>query len=78
MLEHYDFSNAVKNPFAEVLNENRTVKLDDDVMDYFLDLSDKEKIPLQTLVNLYLIDCMKNHRKLTMSWDSKMNVKISE
>lgn len=71
MLDHYDFSNAVKNPFAEVLNENRTVTLDDDVMNYFLDLSDKEKIPYQTLINLYLSDCMMNHRKLTMVWESK-------
>ena len=71
MLEHYDFSNAIKNPFAEVLNENRTVMLDDDVIDYFLDLSDKEKIPYQTLINLYLTDCMKSRRKLTMSWESK-------
>lgn len=69
MLDHYDFSNAVKNPFAEVLNENRTVALDDDVMDYFLALSDEEKIPYQTLINLYLTDCMKNHRKLTMLWE---------
>lgn len=71
MLDHYDFSNAVKNPFAEVLNENRTVTLDDDVMDYFLALSDEQKIPYQTLINLYLTDCMKNHRKLTMVWESK-------
>ena len=71
MLEHYDFSNAIKNPFAEVLNENRTVVLDDDVIDYFLDLSDKEKIPYQTLINLYLTDCIKNNRKLTMSWDNE-------
>lgn len=71
MLDHYDFSNAVKNPFAEVLNENRTVTLDDDVMDYFLALSDEENIPYQTLINLYLTDCIKNHRKLTMSWESK-------
>lgn len=71
MLDHYDFSNAVKNPFAEVLNENRTVVLDDDVMDYFLALSDEEKIPFQTLINLYLTDCMKNHRKPTMLWESR-------
>ena len=42
MLDHYDFSNAIKNPFAEALNENRTVTLDDDVIDYFLALSDEE------------------------------------
>ena len=71
MLENYDFSNATKNPFAKVLNENRTVTLDDDVIDYFLALSAEEKIPYQTLINLYLIDCIKNNRKPTISWDSK-------
>lgn len=74
MLEHYDFSKATKNPFAAVLNENResgTVKLEDEVIDYFVAMSDEEKIPYQTLINLYLADCIKNHRKLTMSWDSK-------
>lgn len=71
MLDHYDFSNAIKNPFAEALNENRTVTLDDDVIDYFLALSDEEKIPYQTLINLYLTDCMKNHRRLTITWESK-------
>ena len=70
MLDHYDFSGAVKNPFAKVLNENRTVTLDDDVADYFLALSDEEKIPYQTLINLYLSDCMKNRRKLTISWEN--------
>lgn len=70
MLEHYDFSKAIKNPFAKVLNENRTVTLDDDVIDYFLALSDEEKIPYQTLINLYLTDCIKNHRRLTISWDT--------
>jgi len=38
MLEHYDFSNAIKNPFAELLNENRTIMLNDDVIDHSFDL----------------------------------------
>lgn len=74
MLEHYDFSKATKNPFAAVLNESRennTVKLDDDVVAYFENMSDKNKIPYQTLINLYLADCMNNHRQLTMSWENK-------
>lgn len=71
MLEHYDFSKATKNPFASVLNESRTVKLEDDVIDYFVAMSDEEKIPYQTLINLYLADCIKNRRKLKMSWESK-------
>lgn len=71
MLDHYDFSNAIKNPFAAVLNKNKTVTLDDDVIDYFTAMSDEKKIPYQTLINLYLADCIKNHRKLTMSWDNE-------
>ncbi len=66
---HYDFSNAIKNPFASVLNENRTVTLDDDIIDYFVAMSDEKKIPYQTLINLYLTDCIKRHRQLSMSWD---------
>lgn len=69
MLEHYDFSNAVKNPFADVLNENRNIILDDDeVINYFVTMADKEKIPYQTLINLYLLDCVKKRRKLNVSW----------
>ncbi len=69
MLDNYDFSNAIKNPFAAALNENRTVALDDDIIDYFLEMSEKSKIPYQTLINLYLSDCIKNHRQLSMSWE---------
>lgn len=67
--KEFDFSKAKKNPYASVLNANRTVTLDDDVINYFLTLSDEEKIPYQTLINLYLTDCMKNHRKLNISWN---------
>lgn len=65
-----DFSKARKNPYVSVLNENRTVTLDDDVMNYFLALSEEEKIPYQTLINLYLIDCMNHRRRPNISWSS--------
>lgn len=71
MLEHYDFSKATKNPFASVLNEGRTITLEDEIVDYFVAMSDEKKIPYQTLINLYLDDCIKNHRELSMSWESK-------
>lgn len=66
--KEFDFSKAVKNPYAKALNESRTVVLDDDVIEYFEDMSSKEKIPLQALINLYLSDCMKSHRQLKISW----------
>ena len=70
MLDHYDFSKAVKNPFADVLNEDRTIILDDDIIAYFKEMSDREKIPYQILINLYLADCVKSHRQLNISWNN--------
>ena len=31
-------------------------------------LSDESDIPYQSLINLYLLDCVKQHRKLRMDW----------
>ena len=69
MLDHYDFSNATKNPFAEELNKDRTIIVNDDVADYFIAMSEEKKIPYQTLINLYLADCKNNHRQLTLTWE---------
>jgi hypothetical protein len=71
MLENYDFSKASKNPFAQVLNGHRTITLDDEIAEYFEDMSDREKIPYQTLINLYLADCIRNNRKVAVSWESE-------
>ena len=56
MLDNYDFSGAIKNPFAEVLNGHKTITLDDDIIEYFEDMSDRERVPYQTLINPYLAD----------------------
>ena len=71
MLDNYDFSGAIKNPFAEALNGHKTIILDDDIIEYFEDMSDRERIPYQTLINLYLADCMNNRRKLNISWSTE-------
>jgi hypothetical protein len=71
MLDNYDFSKAGKNPFAQVLNKNKTITLEDDIVAYFEDMSEKEKIPYQTLINLYLADCIRTHRKFAMTWKSE-------
>lgn len=76
MREEYDIDslNPTKNPFAAVLNESRensTVKLDDEVIDYFVAMSNEEKIPYQTLINLYLADCIKNHCRPTITWNKE-------
>ncbi len=69
MKDEYDFTNAVKNPYAKKLKKQITINLDNDVVEYFKCQSDKSGIPYQTLINLYLADCAANGKQLRLSWD---------
>ena len=71
MREEYDFSNAVKNPYAKKLKQQVTINIDSDVIAYFKKMSADSGIPYQTLINLYLSDCVKQNRRLNISWQSK-------
>ncbi|MEL6300007.1 MAG: BrnA antitoxin family protein [Pseudomonadota bacterium] len=70
MKKEYDFSKmkARKNPYASKLKRPVTIRLGDDVVGYFKDLAEETSIPYQSLINLYLRDCMANNRKPDMSW----------
>ena len=69
MQEEYDFSNARKNPYAKLLKKQITINLDESTLEYFKDQSESSGIPYQTLINLYLRDCVANKRHLEMSWN---------
>lgn len=68
MLEEYDFSNARKNPYVKKVKKQITINLDQETIDYFKSQSDQSGIPYQTLINLYLSDCVAQKRELHMSW----------
>jgi predicted DNA binding CopG/RHH family protein len=68
MREEYDFSNATKNPYAKELKKQVTIKISPTVIDYFKAQASKLGIPYQTLINMYLTDCVKNKRELQMNW----------
>lgn len=68
MREEYDFSNAIKNPYAKELKKQVTIKISPLVIDYFKNQSEKVGIPYQTLINLYLTDCVNHKRELQMTW----------
>jgi uncharacterized protein (DUF4415 family) len=68
MRKEYDFSKAKKNPYAAQLKKSVTIRLDEDAIDYFKGISEQVGIPYQSLINLYLRDCVASHRKLNMSW----------
>jgi len=70
MREEYDFTESVPNPYAKKLKKQVTIRLEEDVVDYFKALAEETDIPYQTLINLYLKDCMKAQRKPSLEWVS--------
>jgi len=73
MKAEYDLSlmKNRKNPFAAQLKKQVTIRMGDDVVEYFKSMADETGIPYQSLINLYLRDCMAKHRKLDMSWNGE-------
>ena len=70
MREEYDINalNPRKNPYAQKLKKQVTINLDSATIDYFKKQSEDVGIPYQTLINLYLRDCVKQGRHLDMHW----------
>ena len=66
MKTEYDFSRMKKrrNPYAGRLKKPITIRLGDDVVEYFKKMSMEVGIPYQNLINIYLRDCAQSHRKL--------------
>jgi predicted DNA binding CopG/RHH family protein len=70
MRKNYDFSESVKNPYAKKLKKQITIRLDEDTIEYFKNMSEELGIPYQNLINLYLRDCAGKNRKLNLEWAS--------
>ena len=54
---------GIKNPYASK-KKAVGINLSSEVIDYFKKLSDEVGVPYQTLINMYLTDCVKNKKKL--------------
>jgi len=73
MRKEYDLSKmkSRRNPYAAKLKRQVTIRMGDDVIEYFKELAEETGIPYQTLINLYLRDCVANQRELDLSWHSR-------
>ena len=73
MQKEYDIDklNPRPNPYAKELKKQVTIKMSPAVIDYFKQESVACGIPYQTLINLYLVDCVREKKKLTMTWRPK-------
>ena len=70
MKSEYDFSKMKgrKNPYASKLKKQVTIRMSEDVIGYFKAMSEETGIPYQSLINLYLRDCVSNDRKIDINW----------
>jgi len=60
-----------KNPYASKLKKPVTIRLGEDVIGYFKQMADETSIPYQSLIDLYLRDCVAQHWKIDLSWQEK-------
>jgi len=72
MKDEYDLSKMKSrpNPYARKLKKQVTLRIQPEVIDYFKAMAEESGIPYQSLINLYLQDCVNSHRKLKMQWAS--------
>ncbi len=70
MKKEYDFSKmkSRKNPYASKLKKPVTIRLSEDVIEYFKQMAEESGVPYQSLINLYLRDCANHHRKVDIQW----------
>lgn len=65
MKAEYDLSGARPNPYIDKLRRPVTMNLDTYAIDYFKREADRTGIPYQRLINLYLVQCAREQKKLT-------------
>lgn len=64
MRKEYDFSKGIRNPYHKLLKRQITIRIDFSTVAYFQALSSQVGLPYQSLINLYLKDCVQKKRKL--------------
>ncbi len=69
MKKEYDFAKmkGSKNPYASK-KKAVGINLSHEVIEYFKRMSEDSSIPYQTLIDLYLLDCVKQKKKPKFGW----------
>jgi uncharacterized protein (DUF4415 family) len=73
MKPEYDLSKmkSRRNPYASKLKKPVTMRLSEDVVAYFKDMAIQAGVPYQSLINLYLRDCVMQHRQVQIAWPTQ-------
>lgn len=75
MKAEYDLSKmkSRKNPYAAKLKKPVSMRLSEDVVTYSKGMANESGVPYQSLINLYLRDCVMKHRTVQIAWPSNKN-----
>jgi predicted DNA binding CopG/RHH family protein len=70
MRAEYDLSKmkSRRNPYASKLKKPVTMRLSEDVVTYFKRMAAEAGVPYQSLINLYLRDCLAQNRRVEIKW----------
>jgi predicted DNA binding CopG/RHH family protein len=73
MKAEYDLSKMKSrlNPYASKLRRPVTMRLSEDVVAYFKGMAAEAGVPYQSLINLYLRDCITQNRKVQIAWPAR-------
>ena len=66
MRDRYDFSGSKPNPHAKRMKRQITIRLDEDTIAYFKAMANRNGLPYQSLINLYLRECAESNRELRL------------
>ena len=72
MKAEYDLSKmqSRRNPYASKLKKSVTMRLSEDVVQYFKGMAAEAGVLYQSLINLYLRGCLAQNRKVEIKWPS--------
>jgi uncharacterized protein (DUF4415 family) len=75
MKAQYDLSKmkSRRNPYASKLKKSVTMRLSEDVVEYFKGMATEAGVPYQSIINLYLRDCLAQNRKVEIKWPSAVS-----
>jgi hypothetical protein len=69
MKKEYSFSKMREIPNPYVGKKKAVgINLSPEVIDYFKALAEESNIPYQKLIDLYLLDCARKKKKLSLKW----------
>jgi uncharacterized protein (DUF4415 family) len=57
------------NPYSKHLKKSVTIRMDEDVVEYFKSLAESEHIPYQSLINKFLRFCKESKLSPAIKWE---------